>query len=611
MTVRKQALISILLTTLLLILALSLFSRFIILEGFSDLEEHQVRRGIERIVGAISYQTELLVRIAAQAATLQDPGSLATAHVTDPNKSLNAEAEWGRLGVDAIVLLDSRGRVISGAWLDRQGHRVEQIPSHFVSTLAAELRPGERDRSAGQAGLVLTPEGPMIVAARSLGSQPRSATSFSRLVVARFLNVGDLERLAEGSPFTLSPIPSSGGDDAAAGEPLCQGLSQWEPVVVRPSDPHFIAGCALLNGLSGKPALILRVEAPRETYRRGLGTVQYFVLSLLGAGLIFAAVITYVLDKRIVSRLKDLGTAVSAIATGADPDLRMPVSGSDELSLLAEQINGMLEALDKSESDLKQARDELEKRVEERTWQLLNTNELLMEEIDQRKLVEENLRKSEELLKESLTEKEVLLREIHHRVKNNLQVMASLLNLQSDYVRDEADLSIFKDAESRIWSMALVHETLYQSENLALIRVREYVESLVGELFSSYGNLGGAVAVNVDVEDVSFGIDTAVPLGLIINELVSNAFKHAFPENMGGEILVGLHVTRGGQFELVVQDSGIGMPEEPAQEREKSFGLHLVKALVRQLGGELSLRRSEGTRFTITFKEAEKRRKRE
>lgn len=610
MTVRKQALISILLTTLLLILALSLFSRFIILEGFSDLEEHQVRRGIERIVGGISYQTELLERTAAKAATLQDPGSLVTAYEANPKKAVSVEAPGSRLGVDAIAVLDSRGRVISGAWLDRQGQKVEQIPSHFVSALTAELRPGERDRSAGQAGLVQTPDGPMIVAVRSLGSQQRFSTSSTRLVVARFLNVGDLERLAEGFPFTLSTIQSPGGDHIAAGEPHCQGLSEWDPVVVRPTDPHFIVGCALVNGLSGKPALMVRVEVPRETYRRGSATVQYFVLSLLGAGLIFAAVITYVLDKRIVSRLKDLGTAVSAIATGAHPQLRMSVSGSDELSLLAEQINGMLEALDKSESDLKQARDELEKRVEERTWQLLNTNELLMEEIDQRKLVEEDLRKSEKLLKESVTEKEVLLREIHHRVKNNLQVMASLLNLQSDYVRDEADLSIFKDAESRIWSMALVHETLYQSENLALIKVKEYVENLVGELFGSYGHPAGAVAVNVDVQDVSFGIDTAVPLGLIINELVSNAFKHAFPENRGGEILVMLCATGGGQFELVVQDSGIGMPEEPDQEREKSFGLHLVKALVRQLGGELSLSRSEGTRLAITFKEAEKRGKR-
>jgi two-component sensor histidine kinase/HAMP domain-containing protein len=456
---------------------------------------------------------------------------------------------------------------------------------------------------------VPAPEGPMIVAARSLVSQPGPPASSVRIVVARFLNVGDLDRLAEGIPFTLTPLTSS-WKEGAAGEPLCRGLSRWEPVVVRHSDSQFITACALVNGLDGKPALMVRVEAPRETYRRGLATVQYFVLSLLGAGLIFAAVITYVLDKRIVSRLKDLGAAVSAIATGADSELRMPVSGSDELSLLAEQINGMLEALEKSESDLKQARDELEKRVEERTWQLLNTNELLMEEIDQRKLVEEDLRKSEELLKESLTEKEVLLREIHHRVKNNLQVMASLLNLQSDYVRDEADVSIFKDAESRIWSMALVHETLYQSENLALIRVREYVESLVGELLSSYGHLAGGVAVNADVEDVSFGIDTAVPLGLIINELVSNAFKHAFPESMAGEILVRLRSTGGGQFELFVGDSGIGMPKEAAHEREKSFGLHLVNALVRQLGGELCLSRSPGTRFTITFKEPDKRGKR-
>lgn len=725
MTVRKQALLSILVTTLLLILALFVFSRLIILKGFSELEEQQVRRNVEKIIKAIEYRGQLLTRTAARAAALKDWGTLTPPNAADPKKSLWSERAADLLGVDALVLVDAKGGVVATAWSDRLAPESKKDGA-LLRALTSVLRSGSADKSAVQAGVVLAPEGPMIVAVHALGSPAGQYGSVSRIIVGQLFNVDDFERLAEGFPFTLSPLSDEGGADWSTGIKECDGLSQWRPVVVRATGSNSIAACGLVQGFAGKPPILLRMEIPRESYHRGLATVQYFLFSLLGMGLIFAALITFILDKRIVSRLKDLGAGVSAVAAGGDLTRRVTATGSDELSLLAAEINRMLEALESSDSALKQARDDLEKRVEERTWQLLNANERLMGEIDQRKSVEESLRKSEEryravvedqtelicrflpdwtlsfvnsaycryygrkqeeligkpffqllpalenertiqhlaglspenpvvvsehqviaadgnlrwqqwtdraifdssgrllefqsvardvtelknaarLLRSSLTEKEVLLREIHHRVKNNLQVMASLLNLQSEYVRDEADLGIFKDAESRIWSMALVHETLYQSENLALIKVREYVETLVEELSTSYGHLAGSVAVKVDVEDVSFGIDTAVPLGLIINELVSNAFKHAFPENRVGEIAVRLEAGDTAEFQLTVRDDGVGMRQEEPPDREKSFGLHLVQALVRQLGGELHVNRSEGTQFLIRFKEAEKR----
>jgi len=238
----------------------------------------------------------------------------------------------------------------------------------------------------------------------------------------------------------------------------------------------------------------------------------------------------------------------------------------------------------------------------------VGANERLRQEIRQRMLVEDDLRKSEEQIRGSLVEKEVLLREIHHRVKNNLQVMASLLNLQSGYVKDDRVLQVFRDAESRIWSMALVHETLYQSGNLALIRVREYVQTLVEELFTSHADDRSRIGLKVQVQDHSFGLDTAIPLGLIINELVSNAFKHAFPQpDEPGEISVCLRALSDHEFELTVEDSGVGMAPDLAANSGKSFGLHLVKALVRQLDGELSVHADRGTKVVIRFRDSSTR----
>lgn len=211
-------------------------------------------------------------------------------------------------------------------------------------------------------------------------------------------------------------------------------------------------------------------------------------------------------------------------------------------------------------------------------------------------------KQAEDRIKQQLEEKEVLLREIHHRVKNNLQIVSSLLSLQSRYIKDKRDLEMLKESQNRIRSMALIHEKLYYSENLANIDSREYIQTLVHSLFQSYGVSMSRISLQLNVEDVSLDIDTAIPCGLIINELVSNSLKHAFPERKG-EICVGLH-TVNGDIELVVSDNGIGIPEDVDFSDTQSLGLHLVSVLAEgQLRGEITLSRTKGTEFRITFSE--------
>ena len=209
----------------------------------------------------------------------------------------------------------------------------------------------------------------------------------------------------------------------------------------------------------------------------------------------------------------------------------------------------------------------------------------------------------EEQIKESLKEKEVLLREIHHRVKNNMQVITSLLRLQYTRIKDKQDLAIFEESRSRIYSMALVHDKLYQSKNLANIEFKEYVDDLIRNLFTLYRINTNKISLKIEMEKVLLEIDLAIPCGLIINELVTNSLKHAFPQDKKGEIRIALSSVNDEKYELIVSDDGIGMSEDSGFRNTESFGLHLVKMLAEgQLEGKVELSRTEGTGYHIHFK---------
>jgi PAS domain S-box-containing protein len=212
-------------------------------------------------------------------------------------------------------------------------------------------------------------------------------------------------------------------------------------------------------------------------------------------------------------------------------------------------------------------------------------------------------KEAEDRIRASLEEKEVLLREIHHRVKNNFQVISSLLRLQTDYVEDAAQLAMLEEAGNRIRSMALVHEKLYQSKNLAEIDLAEYLDRLVGYLASSYRQVTGRVVVRTEIGAVSVGIETAIPLGFIVTELVSNCMKHAFPDGRSGEVVVSFRSLGRDELELVVKDDGIGLAKEIDFHDPKSLGVELVDTFVEKLRGLVEVDGSDGTEFRIKFKE--------
>jgi two-component sensor histidine kinase len=206
---------------------------------------------------------------------------------------------------------------------------------------------------------------------------------------------------------------------------------------------------------------------------------------------------------------------------------------------------------------------------------------------------------AEERIQASLEEKEVLLKEIHHRVKNNLQIISSLLNLQGQQIEDPQIVEALRDSQNRVRSMALIHEQLYGAHDLARIDFGAYIHLLAGHLLRSY-RADSKIALDLKGDKLYLRIDEAIPCGLILNELVSNALKHAFPDGQAGRIQAALGVD-GGQVVLAVSDDGVGLPEDFDHRTSTSLGLQLVNSLVSQLDGEITLEPGQGTGFRVTF----------
>jgi PAS domain S-box-containing protein len=232
----------------------------------------------------------------------------------------------------------------------------------------------------------------------------------------------------------------------------------------------------------------------------------------------------------------------------------------------------------RAEDDLRQLNETLDQRVRERTHALEKANEQI---------------------KATLDEKVLLLQEIHHRVKNNLQIVASLLNLQARYIKDEKILAAIQESQNRVRAMALVHERLYRSESFEVIDLGDYFRFLTTNLFRFYSANPQRIRLSINSGDTKGGIDQAIPLGLIVNELVSNSLKHAFPSAQSGEIVI--RVTQdAGTLTLMISDTGTGIPENFDWQNAQSLGLRLVISLVEQLQGKIDLERENGTKFSIT-----------
>lgn len=286
--------------------------------------------------------------------------------------------------------------------------------------------------------------------------------------------------------------------------------------------------------------------------------------------------------------------AFKGYSLGAVDFLVKPVAPEVLKSKLAVfvELHRKNQILRQQEQELRASHDELEQRVQERTRQLHVLNEELRIENLERQ-------RTEVALTASLSEKEVLLKEIHHRVKNNLQIISSLLSLQSDYITDARSKELFQESQARIRSIALVHELLYSKGDLAHMNFGEYVQSLVGNLFRTYSN-GQSIRYEIQADAVDLSLDSAIHCGLIITELVTNSLKYGFYGRDHGLVSIGLRDLRDGVL-LSVEDDGVGLPEDFDYKNSNSYGLQLVSTLAEQIGAEVTVERDGGTRFGFKF----------
>lgn len=248
-----------------------------------------------------------------------------------------------------------------------------------------------------------------------------------------------------------------------------------------------------------------------------------------------------------------------------------------------------------AEEELVKLNADLENIVKERTIELERTNTNLLVEIEERT-------KAEELINQQLMEKEILLKEVHHRVKNNMQVIISMLNLQSSFVKNKKIVSILHDSQSRIKTMALIHEKLYQTKDFSNIDFSEYVYNLFEYLYSSFRSSNQEIEYNINIKKYQINIDTIISLGLIINELTSNSFKYAFEGMSKGKINILLDKKDDKTLVLSLDDNGKGLPANFDYKNTDSLGLQLVCLLTEQIQGKLEVKNlNKGTKFLVFF----------
>jgi Amt family ammonium transporter len=350
-------------------------------------------------------------------------------------------------------------------------------------------------------------------------------------------------------------------DDAVGAVPVHLGAGVWGTLAVA-----IFGEEELLNtGLNHGEQLLIQASGIGICFLWTFGT-SYGLFLLINR---FFPLRVSLEDERIglnvsehgaTTELLDMFRTMDSQARTGDMSLRVPVEPFTEVGQIAERYNWVMDALQKEAA------------------------------------------KTES----SLREKELLLREIHHRVKNNLQVISSLLSLQSRYRKDEQAIEMAQESQNRIKVMALIHEKLYRSKDFANVEINDYIKNLVNDLFASYKVNTSRISLRMDIENISLGIDTAIPTGLIVNELVSNCLKYAFQPDKDGEIMISLRLLDDGEKELIVSDNGVGLPDSLDIKKAESLGLRMITNLTeRSLHGKVNINKSNGTEFQIIFKEKE------
>jgi PAS domain S-box-containing protein len=371
-------------------------SQTILLTSFATLERQGVHQNVMRARATLDDQLVTLDTIANDWAAWDDTHVF----IEDLNEryiEVNLpDATLPSLGLNFMLFFNSAGQLVFSKAADLQNETPLTIPSSLMNHLASHpsiLR--HTDPEGSITGLLSLPEGPLLFASRPIVTSEWEGPIRGTLILARYLDAAEIASLAEATQLSISISRYNDSQQPLDFQAARAALSPEQPIFVRPLNQDRVAGYALLQDIFGAPAFILRIDTARDIYQQGQATLSYLILALLASGLVFGVVILALLEKGVLSRLTSLSQSVGRIGASGNLSSRVSASGGDELASLAGAINEMLAALGQSEEALRQAHDELEARVEARMAELSAANELLRQEIQERKQVEESLRQSE------------------------------------------------------------------------------------------------------------------------------------------------------------------------------------------------------------------------
>jgi diguanylate cyclase (GGDEF)-like protein/PAS domain S-box-containing protein len=362
MTLRKKTIIIISVTLASLILILYAISRVILLDSFAELEEQNTRRNVERILSAISDDISDLNHLTGDWAGWDDT----YAFIEDANdnyvKSNLIDETFTELNLNIMLFINSSGQIIFGKGFDLKNGKEIPVPKSLQEHISASsLLVCHPDTKSSITGIILLPEGPMLVASRPILTSKEKGPIRGALIMGRYLDYAKIKHFAEETHLSLAMHSLNNSQMPPDFQAALSALSEEAPVLVRPLSAESVAGYALLKDIYGNPGLVLRVDMPREIYGQGRAGMLYFILSLLVVGLVFGLVTLLLLEKVILSRLARLSAGVNSVGASSDHSARVLMTGRDELSSLAGAINGMLEALERSQSELKESKERYRK----------------------------------------------------------------------------------------------------------------------------------------------------------------------------------------------------------------------------------------------------------
>ena len=671
---RRRILLVIGATLLVMMIIIFTVTRVLLLGSYARLERRYVERDLERVFNAITDELTVMAGFADSLASDDEAYAFVRGRTTSYPRSAIGTDFFQNLNFNVVLFLDEKGATVFGQAFDPTTQTAGELPAGLAGWLADHpgfSRPS--DAHSKPAGIIQIPSGPMLAVSRPILTTGGHGPSPGTLILGRFLDSREAAHLAERLRISLAFLPAD----------TVVGKAQTPPAAAFGGLPYLdtsreseLSAYSLMRDIEGKPAIVFRVDAPRDIHRHGVLTMQYFYAWLLFIGVVFGAVVLLFVEWRVLAPLIRLSAGVLAVGTGGDSTRRVPAGGKDQFAYLGAAINGMLDARERSTEELRaserrneafldavpdvifrirrdgtildarspsklplmEAATNLVGRDSEQILSLYpfispghfersvaatkaaietGTPQVLAYDVDvdgSRRSFEERVVASGEeeaivLVRDVTAQKQseearrnaVLLKEIHHRVKNNLQVISSLLALQASATSDAKTRALLAESRDRVRSMALIHEKLYQTADQRGISFAGYVRDLATHLRRSYAGNSETVVMGIDMEEVSLTIDISVPCGLIINELLSNALKYAFPDGRRGTIGVVLRRGENGEVILTIKDDGVGMPGGMDFRNPSTLGLRIVNILVEQLKGTLSLNPGPGTSFTIIF----------